>query len=231
MFGYFLAEVFGEFDFSSFMAHAIVTLIAFVLFYSFIWNIEFRKTETKPESKTIAIDAVICCVALGVVCAVYVLFCGVSFTYLFAGAGLPPDMTYAEYAREGFAQTVTVCAINLIVFGAALRYGAKHKAVSVLMCILLALTAVMLFSGFVRLKLYIDVYGLTWLRLISAWFIIYLAATIIICAVKMAIAKIPAAAICAMILLGWYLVLGFANPDKLTENYNQSYYSEAADSV
>ncbi len=55
---------------------------------------------------------------------------------------------------------------------------------------LLALTGVMLVSGFLRLKLYVDAYGLTWLRILSAWFVIYLAAVLILCFFRMAKEKL-----------------------------------------
>jgi uncharacterized membrane protein YczE len=81
----------------------------------------------------------------------------------------------------------------------------------------------MLVSGFIRLGLYIDAYGLTWLRLISGWFIIYLAAAVVLCAVRMLKEKLPLIMICAMLLLGWYVVLGYANPDGLIARYNTHY--------
>ena len=74
------------------------------------------------------------------------------------------------FRREGFAQTVAVCAINLLIFGVFLRFGARNRVTTILLASLLALTGVMLFSGFVRLGLYIDAFGMTWLRLLSAWF-------------------------------------------------------------
>jgi hypothetical protein len=191
-----------------------------------MWNTGLReKAKAQAQIRpALSIDAIICYIVLGAACLLYVLFCAVQFTYLFAGAGLPGDMTYSEYAREGFAQTVAVCALNLLIFGVFLQFGAKLKAASVLLAALLGLTSVMLFSGFIRLKLYIDAYGLTWLRILSAWFIIYLVAVIVVCVVRMLRVKLPAIALCALILLGWFTALGYANPDALAAGYNQSYH-------
>jgi len=209
-FGYHMAQVLGRWNWGSLLGHGIFITITCILLYSFFWNVGFgEKAEPLPKI-TARIDNVIVCIVLGSVLALYVLFCIVMFTYLFAGAGLPGGMTYYEYARAGFAQTVVVCAINLLLFGIFLNYGTPGKVKSALLVGLLALTGVMLFSGFVRLGLYIDAFGLTWLRILSAWFIIYLSAVMLICGVRIWKEKIPAIGVCGLLLLGWFVVLGYS---------------------
>lgn len=225
VFGYYLKQIAGNWDFSMLVVHTLTIAIAVMLFYSFLWNVGFGAKEKAAEKTAAQIDAVVSCIVLGSVTLVYVLFCAVQFTYLFAGAGLPDGMTYSEYAREGFAQTVAVCAINLLIFGIFLQFGKKSKVLAGLLAGLLALTGVMLISGFVRLKLYIDAYGLTWLRVLSAWFVIYLMVVVIVCCVRMFREKLPAVALCALILLGWYVVLGYSNPDALITQYNQTHFA------
>ena len=231
VFGYYIDRLLSGFDIQKIFVHAIVIFLAFMFLYSFMWNCGINEKEKNKAASKISysIDSLICCMALGAVCLVYVLFCAVQFTYLFAGAGLPGGMTYSEYAREGFAQTVAVCAVNLVIFGVSLRFGEKKKALTGLTAGLLGLTAVMLFSGLLRLRLYIDAYGLTWLRLLSAWFIVYLAAVIIICAARMLREKLPAIALSALLLLGWYAALGYSNPDALVSRYNQSHDYDQVD--
>ena len=230
-FGYHLEQLVHRWNFASLVGHTIVVVIAFGLFYSFLWNIGYgAKARTAPKISA-RIDIVVCYIVLGAVILLYIVFCAVMFTYLFAGAGLPGGMTYSEYAREGFAQTVAVCAINLLIFGVFLRFGAQSRIATGLLASLLALTGVMLFSGFVRLGLYIDAFGMTWLRLLSAWFIIYLAAVIIICGIRMWKEKLPAIALCALILLGWYVVLGYTNPDGAVAWYNHRYGYDAVVAV
>ncbi|MDR0325658.1 MAG: DUF4173 domain-containing protein [Oscillospiraceae bacterium] len=221
VFGHYLSKIAESWDLQPLVGHSLLAVIAAMLFYSFLWNIGFGK-KTAVQPVTAEIDRVVSRVVLGAVALLYLLFCGVQFTYLFAGAGLPEGITYAEYAREGFAQTVAVCAINLLIFGVFLRFSAKDRAVSILLAALLGLTGVMLFSGFARLRLYIDAFGMTWLRLISAWFILYLAAVIVICAVRMLRKGLPAILLCGLLLLAWYVALGYANPDGFVAWYNQA---------
>jgi len=223
-FGYHLARFFEMWNVISFIGHSIAVFIAFMFIYSFMWNAGFKLSAKADITKEPArIDPVICGIILGTINLLYVIFSAVQFTYLFGWAGLPGDMTYAEYARAGFVQTVVVCAINLLIFGIFLHFGTRKKAINGLLVGLLVLTGVMLFSGSVRLGMYINAYGLTWLRLISAWFMVYLAAVVIICIVRVWRHKLPAIALCALILLGWYVVLGYINPDGLITWYNQIY--------
>ncbi|MDR0220892.1 MAG: DUF4173 domain-containing protein [Lachnospiraceae bacterium] len=223
VFGYYVERIVENWDIAEFIGHSFVVVIVFALFYSFIWNMGFAKEKDSFGPVTWSVDIIISGVVLGIVSALYLLFCGIQFTYLFARAGLPAGLTYSEYAREGFAQTVIVCAINLALFGFFLRFGRKSTVLKGLLAALLALTAVMLVSGAIRLGLYINAYGLTWLRLLSGWFIVYLVAVILLCAARMLREKLPVFALCAIILLGWYLVLGYANPDGLVSVFNAAY--------
>ena len=225
VFNYYVSGIFANWNLGSFVMHSIFVLIAFGLFYSFIWNVGFGKRE-KPINllNGVSIDIIISAIVLGSVIAVYVLFCLVQFTYLFARMGLPEGMTYSEYAREGFAQTVAVCAINLLLFGIFLKISRGKKVLTALLSSLLALTSIMLVSGAVRLSLYIAVFGMTWLRLLSAWFIAYLAMVIVLCIVRLFVKKdLPVVGLSMLLLLVWYIALGYLNPDGFITWYNLSF--------
>ena len=224
VFNHYVTELFSGWNLWRFIMHSFSVVIAFTLFYSFIWNVGFGEKEGLGAVSTEerSIDNIISAIVLGSVITVYVLFCLVQFTYLFARAGLPYGMTYAEYAREGFAQTVVVCAINLLLFGVFTWKGQGGKLMNGLLSGLLALTAIMLFSGAVRLNLYIDTFGMTWLRLLSAWFILYLVMVIVLCVVRMFRKAVPVVGLSAMVLLAWYVVLGYLNPDGFIGWFNYS---------
>jgi len=227
VFSYHLNRMITGLDFFDFFWHAFTVVFMFGFFYSFLWNIGFGQMKSHRIPADWSIDIIISAMVIGSISLLYLLFCLVQFTYLFAGAGLPEGMTYSEYAREGFAQTVTVCTINLLLFGVFLRLGVhrgRHgRLLTALLSGLLALTCIMLVSGAARLNLYIAAYGMTWLRLLSAWFIVYLAAVIGLCGVRLLYKKqMPVAAICFLLLLGWYVALGYLNPDGFIEWYNNS---------
>ena len=220
VFSYYISRIFAGVSVSSSIGHAAAVVAMSALFYSFIWNIAQGANEPFAFPQEKRFDTIACGIVLCAVSVLYIIFCAVMSTYLFAGAGLPEGLTYAEYARAGFAQTLAVCAINLMIFAACARFGDRGAFMRAMLGLLLALTAVMLVSGAVRLGLYVGVYGLTWLRLLSAWFIIYLAAVILLCAAWLFKEKIPLLIVCAAAFLVWYAALGYADPDALIARYN-----------
>ena len=230
VFGYYTNKIFASFDIGEFILHAFLVAAGLLLFYSFFWNGRYGKPKCYDNTlkKEYKADNFVLYIILGSVLILYVLFCAVQFAYLFASAGLPAGISYSEYAREGFAQIVVISGINLIIFGCMLKYGKIHKPeekdfiLKTMLYILIAVTAIMLASGFMRLGLYINTFGMTFLRLISAWFIIYLSLVLILCAVRLIKEKLPLVACCAVLLLFSYSALGYINPDAFIVKYNLS---------
>jgi len=229
VFSYFLSRMVSSVSPFRFIWHLLTVAVAFVLFYSFLWNAIFGKKKQRAMAQEFRVDTVITSIVLGSIIAVYAIFCVIQFTYLFAGAALPEGLSYLEratYVRQGFAQTVTVCAISVIIYGIILNYGKPNKINKILLSILLVLTGVMLYSGAVRLGLYIDGFGITWLRLISGWFMVYLAAVLVLCTLRLLWLKhLPIFLICALMILVWYVVLGYTNPDNFIVWYNNAFWA------
>ena len=119
----------------------------------------------------------------------FLAFVAVQFRYLFGGAELVRGLTglgYAEYAREGFFQLVTVAALSLpLLLAADWALGGRDTAslrrFRLLASIMLVLLNVMLASALWRMRLYTAEYGLTelrfyttafmgWLVLVFGWF-------------------------------------------------------------
>ena len=237
VFGYYVNKIFSSFNSWDFIVHVVLILVGFFIFYSFLWNSRYGKCKNADNTvkikKEYKVDNLITYIILSSVLILYILFCAIQFTYLFASAGLPAGISYSDYAREGFAQIVVISGINLVIFGCALKYGKinnenkKDIVIKVMLYILIALTGIMLISGFMRLSLYINTFGMTFLRLISAWFIIYLSLVLILCAGRMIHEqirkiKLPLIACCTVLLLFSYNILGYINPDSFIVKYNLS---------
>ena len=240
VFGYYVNKIFASFNVYDFILHGFLIAAGFLCFYSFFWNSRYRKSKTSEETTAVTtvkkeykLDNLILYVVLGTTLILYILFCAVQFSYLFARAGLPDGISYSEYAREGFAQIVVISGINLIIFGGALKFGKINKQdivqsektekdiiLRVMLYILIAVTGIMLASGFTRLGLYINTFGMTFLRLISAWFMIYLALVLILCVARIIKERLPLIALCAVLLLFSYNILGYINPDAFIVKYN-----------
>ena len=128
-------------------------------------------------------------VVLAVVDLLFLAFVAVQFRYLFGGAELVREVTglsYAEYARRGFFELVTVAALSLPLLLLAdwsldQRDPGRARAFRRLALLMLVLLDVMLASALYRMRLYTIEFGLTelrfyttafmgWLVLVFGWF-------------------------------------------------------------
>ncbi|MEC0127349.1 DUF4153 domain-containing protein [Paenibacillus pabuli] len=161
---------------------------------------------TQVHREPFKLDPVIVGTMLLVINCVYVLFVLVQFSYLFgAGDGqLPADLSYAEYARSGFAELVLVTGINFFILIVALQYTRPSGKAGlimhqVLLLVLVCCSAIMLYSAFMRLNLYEQAYGYTYIRFLVHAFMIFLALLLLIAGLRIRYTTIP--------LIRWYIVL------------------------
>jgi hypothetical protein len=124
------------------------------------------------------IEAVI---VLGSTNLLFLAFVVIQFQYFFGGREniTLEGYTYAEYARRGFGELVTVAIISLMLFlglsSVTKREGERQGNIfSAFGIVLVALVNVILVSSFQRLHLYELAYGYTRLRIYTHVFIIWL---------------------------------------------------------
>ncbi|KOY15083.1 DUF4153 domain-containing protein [Paenibacillus xylanivorans] len=178
-------------------------------------SIQENQTTIKISSDTIStqahrvpfrLDPVIMGTMLLVINCVYVLFVLVQFSYLFGAGGghLPSDLSYAEYARSGFVELILVTGINFFILIIALQFTRSSGKIGsvvhqVLLFVLVGCSAIMLYSAFIRLNLYEQAYGYTYIRFLVHAFMIFLALLLLIAALRIRYTSIP--------LIRWYIVL------------------------
>ena len=166
---------------------------------------------------------------LATLAAMFSLFVGIQFAYLFGGASTirgTRGLTTAEYYRQGFFQLVVVAAlVALLVLVLDWWHrspeGAPHGAVVALFETLIALTGVMVVSAIVRLQVYLDAFGISRLRVYTAAFVVWIAAVLVMLAVTVVRGRrerfAPGAIAAAFIVV---LGLNVANPDALIARVN-----------
>src|SRR5699024_10868262 len=99
-------------------------------------------------------QAIMVLTVLGLMLAVYTLFFGVKFTYLFNDS-LMSGFTYAQYARRGFYELLAVVLINWSVLLVTLgRTRAGGPLLKVACSLIIVVSGVLLVSSFGRLSLY-----------------------------------------------------------------------------
>lgn len=160
--------------------------------------------------------------------AVYLIFTIVQFSYFFGGgaAELPVGMTYAAYARRGFAELVFVTLINFGVL-MSVMYGAKRSESSIsslilrgLLAVLVVCSGIMLSSAYLRLSMYEEAYGYTVTRLLVHAFMIFLAVQFLLALAKIAKERMPLMKYCVIAGLSAYIMINYMNIDAVIAKNN-----------
>jgi hypothetical protein len=160
---------------------------------------------------------------------VYCLFCSVQLRYLFGGhEAASMAGGWASYAREGFFQLVAVAAINLGLCLAGFQrpaYSPRAKrALQLADSLMLVFTAVILLSALRRMELYIAVFGLSVLRLMTLWGMAVLAIGLLAAGWKLWHPHFSFFAVAAPVALGSWCVLCLCNPGGLIARHNVNAY-------
>jgi len=135
-----------------------------------------------PEIGGVSLRAVPVVTALVLVDLLFLGFVVIQIRYLFGSGGAQVvGLTYAEYARRGFFELVTVSALVLPVLlaGDWLLRNEPHghqRVFRMVAAVLLGLLAIVMASALRRMRLYVAEYGLSEIRLYSTAFMLYLAA-------------------------------------------------------
>jgi hypothetical protein len=165
---------------------------------------------------------------LGSVIALFLAFVIIQFQYFFGGtSNIHIDgFTYAEYARRGFGELVTVAFFALLLF---LTFSAitkrdtetQRKIFSGLGVTLVALLLVMLVSAYQRLGLYETAYGFSRLRTYTHVFLIWIGLLLIV-TIALEILRKERMFMFAMLIaaLGFAMSLPILNVDAFIVNQN-----------
>jgi hypothetical protein len=181
----------------------VVVFVWSMLFYSLFFNLTWGKQDADlvpvRQNWKLAGPGVVMILLL----LAYALFTYVQFTYLFGGT-LPVDLTYSEYARDGFGQFVAVTMINFTLLGVSLSKSEPGRAIKALQTLLIAASLIVLASAAWRMLLYVGAYGLTIRRVLPLWLMIYFVFLAVVGVVRVYRERTPFLRIGAFALAYWY---------------------------
>jgi Domain of unknown function (DUF4173) len=188
-----------------------------------------RESHEAATTPAVTLGGTEVAVVLALLNLLFLGFVAVQVRYLFGGSSLVEErtsLTYAEYARHGFFELVTVAALvlPLLLMGDWLLRRERRRddvLFRVLAGILLLLLGVVMASALQRMRLYQREYGLTELRVYTTGFMLWLAVVLAWAAVTVLRSRRDLFAVGA-------LVSGFAaifalhalNPDALIARTN-----------
>ncbi|NPV55365.1 MAG: DUF4173 domain-containing protein [Anaerolineae bacterium] len=122
-------------------------------------------------------------ILLGSMVALFAFFVVIQFQYLFGGGAniTQAGYTFAEYARRGFNELVSVAILTLAIYMLLATVSrrenqSRRRLFSILTVLMFGLVIVMMVSAWMRLGLYEQAYGFTQLRTYTHFFIPWLGA-------------------------------------------------------
>jgi hypothetical protein len=210
----------------------LVTLVVFGYMYSLFGKRADTVELPQPqEQEKIVWDGIILVTILTIIDAVYAAFTYIQISYLFSGAkaALPEGLTYAEYAKNGFNELLTVTVINFIILLATLYLVSRknrllYRSVQVLLTLLTVCTSFMLFSAYYRLSLYEAAYGYTHTRLLAHLFMIFLLILFAIALWKIWRDSFSLFKYYALVTLASYVFINYINMDVIIAQNNLERY-------
>ena len=165
--------------------------------------------------------------SLGAVIALFAIFVGLQIRWLFGGANVvlaTTGLTVAEYARRGFFELVAVAALVVpLILGtrAAIeeeQVVRRHRRLSLL---LIALLGAIMASALLRMRLYVEYFGLTTDRLYATAIMAWLA--MVFAAMTLTVLRGWTRPFAAMTVISAYLTLltlNSINPELLVARVN-----------
>ncbi|MFC4598283.1 DUF4153 domain-containing protein [Cohnella hongkongensis] len=225
-----IPEWINRFSMSELFGRLLWIAVFGILFAIYFWS--FAKPPRRnraargaaaAESPKPRIDSVVLTTVLLAVNAVYVLFVAIQFTYLFGAweGALPDGTTYAEYARRGFGELAAVSAINFGLLIAALTCGGTRPGrVNALLYVLVGCSGVMLYSAYIRLAMYEEAYGYTYIRFLVYAFMIYLAFLLLVAALRIRTPLVPLSKCFIILSVAAYTLINYVGMDRLIAENN-----------
>lgn len=242
VFGLYTQDMFDFFmkiQISEYVYTLVIAAIGFPFLFSFLYSYYIRYSELSGSKQLATINQPLFTIepvmaATFILCLniVYGLFSFIQFSSLFGAfqSVLPEQITFAEYARQGFFQLSAVAFINILIVIISVllvkREGLAGVFVKVMSVLLVIFTFVLLASAAYRMKMYIDVYSLSKLRVLVSLFMVLIGLLLIYSLVKEFFPNfkfVKFGFITAVIVL---LVTNFLNVNALIARYNTKQFMD-----
>ena len=208
-----------------------------MLFFAALFDAQqknaMQKTDKAPDFSGVRFaPRVLLCAAVTPVLLIYVIFFISQWQYYVSAFThvLPGDLTYAEYAREGFFQLCTVCGINVAILLAFRLFMKRDNVKSndwltrVYTILISLFSLILIATALSKMILYIDSYGLTQKRVYASWFIILLAFVFIVVLIRQFITRMQIAGAFVIGFICMFGLIALPNVDAMIADYNVNAY-------
>lgn len=190
----------------------------------------FPKAKSNNDNKKIKLDSHTIKLLLMILNIIYIVFDIVQINSLILHQ-VSMDITYAEYAREGFFQLMFVSFINLMII--LISKSSEDKSNARFICrmsiTMIFLTLIIIISAFIRMYMYESQYGYTLLRLL-VYITLITEIILLIPTIKYILnSKFNIVKSYMMIVVTIYTITNFMNVDYIIAYRNVNRYYEKND--
>lgn len=173
--------IFAIFRFGSFIQNTFLILGACYFFGLFYGAFHMKNVKAEENGKNEALYRLPFTVILSfsaAVCGVYALFFMVKLSdTMLKGISMQP-FVYSDYARQGFFELCYIAVINFGLFYFIKVCSDREKrGIKIILSLLCAETLGFILLAFSKMSLYISVYGFTFKRVFTSWFMAVLFVT------------------------------------------------------
>ncbi|MBR0142717.1 MAG: DUF4173 domain-containing protein [Clostridia bacterium] len=229
--GDFLKEYF-IIDLITFVASIPVSMYLFAVLYANrkgkLAGVISQESKHRAAEAVRIVNPVIACSAMTPVILLYIVYLGLHIGYYFSAfrQHLPEGFTVSGYARSGFFELLVVALINLsfIAVGSIfIRHdenGKRPLSWAIFASIFSLLTIGLMISAASKMVLYIRIFGMTYLRVSTMWFMIFIGIAFIYILIRQFALRfnVVGATIVTGILM--FLVFIYSSPDAWIAKYN-----------
>jgi hypothetical protein len=208
---------------------AVLVALAFIGAFAIFFMRSTEEVRNEKKLNRFEIGTIESSIVLGSVEVLFLLFLVVQATYFFGGNHhvMTTSFTYAEYARHGFFELITVAVISLLLIwwlkqSTRLHNTTQTNKFKILSIVLIAELMVIMLSAHMRLGLYEQTYGFTRSRLLAHMFIYWMAVAFVLIAIYIIRAEKEHefAFRLFVAVLAFFAVLNLINPDALIARHN-----------
>ncbi len=213
------------------ISHTLLISMGTLYFFGYLWSLKYDVPgNDSPLLIRKDLESVTALTVMSLLCAVYLLFTLIQFTYLYsAGASLPTGLSYAVYARRGFFELLAAAFVNMaVILSIASKTKDSHAGLNnaLLVCnsLMTAFTLNLLVSAFYRMHLYEAAYGFTELRLFVQFFMAFMAVSLLALMVWIWKREFPLFKTALIAAVTVYVALNYVNVDRLIAHNNLERY-------
>lgn len=219
--------------FASYMGELVVTLILIPLCYSYLFSLRHKNTATEKGKlkKRKSLPYTVCTSFLCVISATYLLYLFSQLAYFFSAFSyiLPEDYknTASEFARRGFYEMCTVCAINLAIIGIIFAFvkGKNGKLLKALCTFVSVFSALLVIVAMQKMVMNVSVYGLSKNRILVFAFMLMMLVVIVMLIVHIFAPKVPYMQTIIVFCSALLIAISYSNVDARIADYNIKAYN------